>query len=129
MKHRNRFYNERVRTAELKLVSGDRDSIIKWIYDTHLVEWYTTFLLKYPIDAPFVTDKIQEIYLILCEKSQETWDKLYAQGQYAISAYVTGIIHQQIISVNSNCYKKYNKVNKTEITQDEEFWKTYGEEH
>lgn len=129
MKHRNRFYNERVRTAELKLVSGDRDSILKWIYDTHLVEWYTTFLLKYPIDAPFVTDKIQEIYLILCEKSQEVWDKLYRQGQYAISAYVTGIIHQQIISVNSDCYKKYNKVSKTEITQDEEFWKTYGEEH
>jgi hypothetical protein len=66
---------------------------------------------------------------MICEIPEGKWKELYVQGQYAISAYVTGIIHQQIISVNSAIYKKYGKHEAIEKTQSDLFWQTYDEEH
>lgn len=128
MKLKNKYYDKTCLTNELKLGSGDRDSIVKWVYDTHVVEWYSTYLLKKPIDDD-LEDKIQEIYLMICEISQDKWNELYEQGQYAISAYVTGIIHQQLLSDTSAIYYKYGKYNTTELTQDDLFWEKYSDEH
>lgn len=126
---KNKYYPYKVKTSELPLTSGEKDVVIKWIYDTHLVEWYTTYLMKKSIEEDGVEDIIQELFLMICEIPEEKWKGLYAQGQYAISAYVTGIIHQQIISVNSAIYKKYTKYEATQVTQDELFWEKYAEEH
>ena len=126
---KNKYYPYKVKTGELSLTSGEKDVVIKWIYDTHLVEWYTTYLMKKSIEEDGVEDRIQELFLMICEIPEEKWKGLYAQGQYAISAYVTGIIHQQIISVNSAIYKKYTKYEATEVVQDELFWEKYVEEH
>lgn len=128
MRRTNRYYQEKVRVAETKLENGDKDTIIKWIYECHIVEWYVTYLLKKRIDDTDVQDKIQEIYLFICEIPQEKWDDLYAQGKFNISAYITGIVHQQIISATSVCYNKYNKYREIEKTQDELFWEIYYEE-
>ena len=43
---KNKYYPYKVKTGELPLTSGEKDVVIKWIYDTHLVEWYTTYLMK-----------------------------------------------------------------------------------
>lgn len=126
---KNKYYPYKVKTSELPLTSYEKDVVIKWIYDTHLVEWYTTYLMKKSIEEDGVEDRIQELFLMICEIPEEKWKVLYAQGQYAISAYVTGIIHQQIISVNSAIYKKYTKYEATQVTQDELFWEKYAEEH
>lgn len=126
---KNKYYPYKVKTSELPLTSYEKDVVIKWIYDTHLVEWYTTYLMKKSIEEDGVEDRIQELFLMICEIPEEKWKGLYAQGQYAISAYVTGIIHQQIISVNSAIYKKYTKYEATQVTQDELFWEKYAEEH
>lgn len=123
---KNKYYNQLVLTEEIPLNSSNRDEVIKWIYDTHIVEWYSTYLLKKGIDED-LSDKIQEIYLMICEVPQEKWDKLFQQGQYAISAYVTGVVHQQLWSTTSKIYTKYGKYNATQITQDEIFWETYDE--
>lgn len=128
MKKRNKYYSGNVLSAQIPLEKSDRDSIIKWIYDIHIVEWYSTYLLKKEIDEE-LADKIQEIYLIICEIPDSRWQELYVQGQYAISAYVTGIIHQQLISDTSYIYREYEKRKTKEITKDELFWETYGEEH
>ena len=85
--------------------------------------------MKKSIEEDGVEDRIQELFLMICEIPEEKWKGLYAQGQYAISAYVTGIIHQQIISVNSAIYKKYTKYEAIETIQDELFWEKYVEEH
>ena len=126
---KNKYYPYKVKTSELPLTSYEKDVVIKWIYDTHLVEWYTTYLMKKSIEEDGVEDRIQELFLMICEIPEEKWKGLYAQGQYAISAYVTGIIHQQIISVNSAIYKKYTKYEAIETIQDELFWEKYVEEH
>jgi len=126
---KNEFYDKKVLTGELKLESSDRNDIVQWIYDTHLVEWYTTYLLKQPLDAEDVEDKIQEIFVELCEIPQQRWNEIYLQGQYAVSAFVTGVIHQQIISVNSHIWKKYGKHHEKEVIMDENFWEDYYDEH
>lgn len=126
---KNKYYPYKVKTSELPLTSDERDVVIKWIYDTHLVEWYTTYLMKKSIEEDGVEDRIQELFLMICEIPEEKWKELYVQGQYAVSAYVTGIIHQQIISVNSAIYKKYGKHEAIEKTQSDLFWQTYDEEH
>ena len=122
MKQRNKYYKERVLTAELDLQDGKRETIIKWLYDCHIVEWYATYLLRLPLTAKDMQDKIQEIYLIICEIPQEKWDYLYMQGKFSVSAYVTGIIHQQLISTTSTIFKKYKNYRNHYITQDENFW-------
>lgn len=126
---KNLYYPHKVLTAEIPLESDKRDDVINWIYATHIVEWYTTYLMKKPVEDDNVADRIQELYLMICEIPEEKWKGLYAQGQYAVSAYVTGIIHQQIISENSAIYKKYTKHEAIETIQDELFWEKYAEEH
>ena len=126
---RNRFFADRVHTAEIPLKDGKRDTIVQWIYDIRIVEWYTTFLLHKEITELDVEDKIQEIYAMICDISQEKWDELYEQGKYSISAYVTGIVHQQIVSATSRVYFKYNRYLEVMKTMDDLFWEKYYEEN
>ena len=120
---RNKWYNKRVLTAEIKLKDGNRDTILKWLYDTHLVEWYSTYLLNKPLNVGYMEDIIQEIWVILSTIPQEKWDYLYEQGQPAVSAYVTGVIHQTIWSNSSTISRTYYKYRDTFVTQDDVFWK------
>lgn len=122
---KNKHCKYRVRTAEIALKDGDVNTIVQWLVDTHLVEWYVTYLLKKSMDCEDVQDKIQDIYVMCLEIPQERWDEIYAQGQFSVSAYVTGIVHQQIISNDSITYRKYNKHHSKEKRMGDEFWKTY----
>ena len=126
---KNKYYEFKVLSADLPLKSEKKDDIIQWIYDIHIVEWYTTYLLKKSMEDEDVQDKIQEIYLMICEVPQKRWNELYSQGRFAVSGYVTGIIHQQLISKTSKIYKKYGKYNDTFQTKDDVFWTTYDEEN
>lgn len=126
---KNKYYEFKVLSADLPLKSEKKDDIIQWIFDIHIVEWYTTYLLKKSMENEDVQDKIQEIYLMICEVPQKKWNELYSQGRFAISGYVTGIIHQQLISTTSKIYKKYEKYNETFQTKDDIFWETYDEEN
>ena len=126
---KNKYYEFKVLSADLPIKSEKKDDIIQWIYDIHIVEWYTTYLLKKSMEDEDVQDKIQEIYLMICEVPQKRWNELYSQGRFAISGYVTGIIHQQLISKTSKIYKKYGKYNDTFQTKDDVFWTTYDEEN
>lgn len=128
-KVKNKYYNEWVHTADLDLPNGDRETILTWIYNSHLVEWYSTYILQKPYEDDLVQDLIGELYLFICEVSEEKWKELYQQGKFAISGYVTGIIKQQVYSDSSKIYYKYYKHAKKEIIMDEDFWIQYGEEH
>lgn len=128
-KVKNKYYKEWVHTADIDLPSGDRETVLTWIYNTHLVEWYSTYILQKPYEDDLVQDLIGELYLIICEIKEEKWNELYQQGKFAISGYVTGIIKQQLWSDTSRIYTKYYKHYNKEITKDEDFWMAYSEEH
>lgn len=127
-KIKNKFFNKFVKTKELDLPDGNRDTILKWIYDSDIVPWYVTYLVERPYYDDEVQDYVGEIYLILSEIPQEKWDELYAQGKFAISAYVTGVIKFQIVSQHSTIWFKYGKRKQKEIRVDDCFWTLYEEE-
>lgn len=122
---RNWYCSTRVLTKEIPLKSGKRDDIVQWIYDINIVPWYTTYLLKRPLNSCDVQDKIQEIYLEVCNVTQEKWDDLYEQGAYSISAYVSGLIHRQIVSNTSKIYLKYNRYRERFVTMEDSFWQSF----
>lgn len=117
-------YCEKVDNS-VPLANGERDTIIKWIYSTHIVEYYATAITKIALYK--LEDKIQDIYQYICELPEETLDDLYAQGEIAIKSYVTGMVHQQLISKNSKLYRKYDRVKHTELLMDDLFWENYVE--
>ena len=122
---KNIYYNGYVKTGEIPLKDSKIETIVQWLYDTHLVEWYVTYLLKKRLEDEDVEDKIQDIYLYVMETPQEKWDDLFEQGQFSVSGYVTGIIHQQLITDNSKIYRKYNKHHQLETRMDDVWWETY----
>lgn len=128
-RRRNRWYNEWVHTADLELKNGDRETIIQWLYDSNLVQWYVTFILEAPLTNGLVEEAIGECWLHICEVKQERWDDLYSQGKFAVSGYVTGIIKQQLVSTHSAFFNKIAKRAEREKIKDEKFWINYEEEH
>jgi hypothetical protein len=122
---KNIYYNGYVKTGEIPLKDSKIETIVQWLYDTHLVEWYVTYLLKKRLEDEDVEDKIQDIYVYVMETPQEKWDDLFEQGQFSVSGYVTGIIHQQLITDNSKIYRKYNKHHQRETRMDDVWWETY----
>lgn len=122
---KNIYYNGYVKTGEITLKDSKIETIVQWLYDTHLVEWYVTYLLKKRLEDEDVEDKIQDIYVYVMETPQEKWDDLFEQGQFSVSGYVTGIIHQQLITDNSKIYRKYNKHHQIETRMDDVWWETY----
>ena len=128
-KIKNKYFNGLVHTADYDLPNDDRETILTWIYQTNLVQWYATYLLQKPYDDDEVQDLIGELFLIICEIDEAKWKELYQQGKFAVSGYVTGIIRQQLYSDSSRIYHHYIKRKKREITMSEEFWELYAEEH
>ena len=122
---RNWNYSKKVKTGEIPLNSSNRDDVLVWLTKTHLIEWYVTYLLKRDIDSCDVKDKIQDIYLEICSVPQEKWDDLYEQGVYSISAYVSGLIHRQIVSDTSKVYMKYNRYRERFVTMEDSFWQSF----
>lgn len=122
---RNWHYSKKVLTRQTPLKSGSRDDILQWIYDINIIPWYVTYLLKRPLNSCDVQDKIQELYLEVCRVPQEKWDDLYEQGVYSISAYVSGLIHRQIVSDSSKVYLKYNRYRERFVTMEDSFWDSY----
>lgn len=122
---KNIYYNGYVKTGEIPLKDSKIETIVQWLYDTHLVEWYVTYLLKKRLEDEDVEDKIQDIYVYVMETPQSKWDDLFEQGQFSVSGYVTGIIHQQLITDNSKIYRTYNKHHQREMRMDDAYWETY----
>ena len=122
---KNWNYSKKVKTGEIPLKSSNRDDVLIWLTKTHLIEWYVTYLLKRDIDSCDVKDKIQDIYLEICSVPQEKWDDLYEQGVYSISAYVSGLIHRQIVSDTSKVYLKYNRYRERFVTMEDSFWQSF----
>ena len=89
--------------------STKRDDIIDWIIKTQFVDYYTIQLIDNSDTS--VDDVIQDIYLVLLEKTQDDWDKLTCQGFTAVRAYISGLIYRQIKSANSTSYYQYRRYN------------------
>ena len=124
---KNKWYNGWVHhSAPLK--SSSRDDILDYIYRTDLVNWYVTYLLHKGIDNELTKEYISEIWLQLCEISQNKWLDLYEQGKAAITAFVAGLIHNNCISVNSKAYYHIKKPTINEVHFTDSQWMEFDED-
>lgn len=123
----NRYYDKLVDNNH-PLVDFKKETILKWIFDSHVVEWYSTWLTHHRLSFDDMEDKCQEIYLMLAEMPEEKLRDLAEQGRHAIAAYVTGVIHRQLITTNSFIYKKYKKNKDKVVLMDDVFWEKYWNE-
>ena len=82
--------------------------VINIIAREHLVEKIVTKLLsssKNPFDCP--EDLIQDVYLLLIEKSDKLIVDLYERGE--LGYYILKVVRNQLLSVNSKYYYTYIK--------------------
>ena len=89
--------------------STKRDDILEWIVNTQFIDFYVIKLIGN--DDTSVDDVIQDVYLTVCEMTQEDWDRLTKQGFGAIRAYLSGMIYRQVLSSTSPSYYKYRRYN------------------
>lgn len=84
----------------------------------HLVDRIVNKLLsssKNPFDCP--EDLIQDVYLLLIEKSDKLIVDLYERGE--LGYYILKVVRNQLLSVNSKYYYTYIKLgaNSDDLTQ------------
>ena len=99
-----------------------------YILRTDLVNWYTTYLMKKPITAELVQEYIQEIWVQIAEIPQTKWDDLYDQGKAAITAFVSALIHNNCISVNSKAFRHIRKPTLNEVRFTDVEWEALDED-
>ena len=92
--------------------------VIDIIAKEHIVERIVNKLLsssKNPFDCP--EDLIQDVYLLLIEKSDKLIVDLYERGE--LGYYILKVVRNQLLSVNSKYYYTYIKLGaySDEITQ------------
>lgn len=92
--------------------------VIDIIAKEHIVERIVNKLLsssKNPFDCP--EDLIQDVYLLLIEKSDKLIVDLYERGE--LGYYILKVVRNQLLSVNSKYYYTYIKfrAQSDEITQ------------
>lgn len=85
-------------------VEYDREELINYIINTNLVEWYTCKLFKKTVDDYYVQEYIQEIWVQILQLSDDKLRQLWNQGYPAVTAFISTIIKNNVISVKSPSY-------------------------
>ncbi len=91
-----------------------RDEVINYLLTSGFVENYTKKLI-WPCDkADYQEDYLQEVWLCVCEVSEEKWNQLYNRRPnqdpyYDIRNWVSMLIRNTVRSTTSAAYRKLKK--------------------
>lgn len=121
MVQKNRWYNK-VPNGNIILKSSDKREVCQWIYDSHYVEWWITFINHRRLEEGNLRDKVQDIYEMIMNIPQEKLDSLFESSRSELMAYIIGLIKNQLISTKSSTYYRYDKYEKDNEIKDEYFW-------
>lgn len=100
-----------------------RDETINYLIDLQFVEKYTTKLIGH-VDE----DIIQDLWVQILEISDGKWELLWAQGDSAPIAFVSGLIYRNVKSYTSPVYYKYKKYKNFENTKTDQEWYNLAQE-
>lgn len=106
-----------------------RDEVLNYLLSTNLVDNYIK-KIAFSNDYEQIEDITQEIWLQICEVSEEKWEQLLNQGTEKdkftkCRAFTSGLIHRNIRSKNSKVWYKLKKHTEREILKDSEIWNGY----
>ena len=91
-----------------------REKVLKYLYDCGYVKYYVMKLM-YPDEIEdLYDDYLQEVWVALCEISEEKWQELYNRRDnqdefYDIRNWVSVLIRNTIRSTTSSAYRKLKK--------------------
>ena len=91
-----------------------REKVLKYLYDCGYVKYYVMKLM-YPDEIEdLYDDYLQEVWVALCEISEEKWQELYNRRPnqdefYDIRNWVSVLIRNTIRSTTSSAYRKLKK--------------------
>ena len=97
----------------------NREEVLQYIFDIQFVQNYTRKLANSD-DWDIIEDIIQDIFLQLCEVSEEKWQNLLNQGTKndsfkAVRGYVSGLVYRNVKSKNSKVYYHLKKHSEREL--------------
>lgn len=105
-----------------------RDKVLDYLIKSNFVTSYTKKLV-YPSDKEDLQeDFIQEVWLQICEISEEKWAELYNRRPnqdefYDVRNWVSVIIRNTVRSVTSSAYRKLKKQATVATVVDDCTWK------
>ena len=91
-----------------------REKVLKYLYDSNFVKYFVKKLM-YPDEIEdLYNDYLQEVWVALCEISEEKWQELYNRRPnqdefYDIRNWVSVLIRNTIRSTTSSAYRKLKK--------------------
>lgn len=87
-----------------------RDEILKALYDSGFVKYYTMELCNNPIDRLYMDDVVQEIWCMLITTKDGVLERLWDEGGLnQVRKYASGMISRQLHSKSSTIYRKYKR--------------------
>ena len=104
-----------------------REKVLKYLYDCGYVKYYVKKIL-YPEDIEdFYEDYLQEVWVALCEISEEKWQELYNRRPnqdefYDIRNWVSVLIRNTVRSTTSSAYRKLKKQSTIAQNLNKEEW-------
>lgn len=104
-----------------------REKVLKYLYDCGYVKYYVKKLM-YPDEIEdLYNDYLQEVWVALCEISEEKWQELYNRRPnqdefYDIRNWVSVLIRNTIRSTTSSAYRKLKKQSTVAQNLNEEEW-------
>ena len=93
-----------------------RDIILDYLIKSNFVESYTKKLV-YPSDKENLQDDfIQEVWLQICEISEDKWIEIIDSNKnkdrfYGVRNFVSVVIRNTVVSTTSSAYRKLKKQN------------------
>ena len=104
-----------------------REKVLKYLYDSGFVKFYTKKLM-YPEDIEdLYEDYLQEVWFALCEVPESKWLELYNRRPnqdefYDIRNWVSVLIRNTVHSTTSSAYRKLKKQSTIADNLSDEEW-------
>ena len=91
-----------------------RDKVLKYLYESGFVQFYTKKLLYREDINDLYEDYLQEVWLQICEIPEKKWKELYNKRPnqdefYDIRNWLSVLIRNTVVSTTSAAYRKLKK--------------------
>ena len=93
-----------------------RDKVLKYLYESGFVQFYTKKLLYREDINDLYEDYLQEVWLQICEISEKKWEELMRNNtnpdqMYGVRNFVSVVIRNTVVSTTSAAFRKLKKQN------------------
>ena len=104
-----------------------RDKVLKYLYESGFVQFYTKKLLYREDINDLYEDYLQEVWLQICEIPEKKWEELYNKRDnqdefYDIRNFVSVVIRNTVISTTSAAFRKLKKQSTVSKQLDDGGW-------